>query len=338
MPDKPRLAIIGGGISGAISASRLQNNFDITLFEKARGAGGRMSTRRAEPYQFDHGAQYFTARSKDFQKFLKPHIQSGLVQDWQAKIMTLGKNQKPYKRDWFEPHYVCAPKMNSLCKHLLADIRTHFSIEIVALQRTDQQWILEDKTGDHFGPFDWVIMSVPSHQAINLLPQGFEYYDAVRDVKMSGCYSVMLGFENRPQLNWDIALPKNSLIGWIAVNSSKPGRETAPSILIQTTNDWAEQHLERDVQDVEDLISREFCELTGITHTNIAHKQAQRWRYANTPRPASEEFFLDRELNIGVCGDWCLEGRVESAFLSADKLCKEILSSPHSSSALFSHA
>ncbi len=325
MSDKQKVAVIGGGLSGLIAANQLNKTYDVQLFEKARGVGGRMSTRRAEPYQFDHGAQYFTARSKAFQDFLKPHISSGLVQEWQPKILTLEKGQKPYKRDWFEPHYVCAPRMNSLCKQLSKGIESLFSVEITNLSRHDEAWTLEDKSGEHHGPFDWVVMAVPSHQALNLLPSNFQPLEAIRDVQMTGCYSVMLGFDVSPKLNWDIAMPKNSLIKWVAVNSTKPDRDTAPSILIQTTNEWADIHMDDNVEDMAGIIINEFCELSGVTIEQIKHQVCHRWKYADTLTPAKEEFFLDQNLNIGVCGDWCIKGRIESAFLSAHKLCKKII-------------
>lgn len=39
-----RIAIIGAGLSGLVLARQLASNADITVFEKARGVGGRMST------------------------------------------------------------------------------------------------------------------------------------------------------------------------------------------------------------------------------------------------------------------------------------------------------
>ena len=116
-----RIAIIGAGLSGLTAAHGLKDIADVTVFEKARGVGGRMSTRYADPYQFDHGAQYFTARSDAFKGFLKSHIDSGLIQPWEPKIVTLEKGKKPYKRDWFEPHYVAVPRMNMLVKELAKD-------------------------------------------------------------------------------------------------------------------------------------------------------------------------------------------------------------------------
>jgi predicted NAD/FAD-dependent oxidoreductase len=47
----------------------------VTIFEKARGAGGRMATRRAEPFIFDHGAQFFKAKTGRFSAFIAPLIE-----------------------------------------------------------------------------------------------------------------------------------------------------------------------------------------------------------------------------------------------------------------------
>ena len=72
-----KIAVIGAGLSGLTCAHFLKDHAMVTLFEKARGPSGRISTRRALPYIFDHGAQYFTAR-RTFSKFYQPFIET----DW----------------------------------------------------------------------------------------------------------------------------------------------------------------------------------------------------------------------------------------------------------------
>ena len=61
-----RIAIIGAGVSGLTVANNLKNHAEITIFEKARSVGGRMSNRHAEPYFFDHRAQYFSVKRDEF--------------------------------------------------------------------------------------------------------------------------------------------------------------------------------------------------------------------------------------------------------------------------------
>ena len=67
MKEIERIAVIGAGLAGLSCARHLQQQgLEVQLFEKSRGAAGRMSTRRGDDWQCDHGAQYFTARDPDF--------------------------------------------------------------------------------------------------------------------------------------------------------------------------------------------------------------------------------------------------------------------------------
>ena len=69
-----KIAIIGAGLSGLVVAKTLGRHNEIHIFEKSRGVGGRMSTRYADPFQFDHGAQFFMARSQQFKEFVNFEI------------------------------------------------------------------------------------------------------------------------------------------------------------------------------------------------------------------------------------------------------------------------
>ena len=64
-----KIAIIGAGIAGLTCAHMLKK-YNPIIFEKSRGIGGRLATRYSDQYQFDHGAQYFTVKDKEFDKFL----------------------------------------------------------------------------------------------------------------------------------------------------------------------------------------------------------------------------------------------------------------------------
>ena len=78
--DTKRIAVVGAGIAGAACAASLQQaGVQVTLFDKSRGVGGRMSTRRAAwageggnecTVEFDHGAQAITARQPRFRVLL----------------------------------------------------------------------------------------------------------------------------------------------------------------------------------------------------------------------------------------------------------------------------
>ena len=90
MAGRPKIAVIGAGLSGVRLGQILGDVADVRIFEKSRGTGGRMSTRRADPFRFDHGAQYFTARGAGFQEFLSPYLVSGTVARWSPRIVRAG--------------------------------------------------------------------------------------------------------------------------------------------------------------------------------------------------------------------------------------------------------
>ncbi len=61
------IAIIGTGIAGLSAARALKDaGHVVQLFDKSRGSGGRMSSKRSDAGALDMGAQYFTARDRRF--------------------------------------------------------------------------------------------------------------------------------------------------------------------------------------------------------------------------------------------------------------------------------
>lgn len=344
------VAIIGAGVSAATLARHLREVANITVFEKSRGASGRMATRYHDNFSFDHGAPFFTARSTDFKRFIQPWVKAGHIVDWPAKAITLKPNQKPYRRNWFEPHYVAAKKMNQWCKALLGDIEVNLGVEITDFERLNQQWILLDATGNRYGAYDWVISTAPSHQAAGWLPKDCSFWSAINAVHMTPAHSLMLGFTNPQKLpNWDIAKCIDSPLRWVVVENSKPGRANANdggglSLTLHSTPEWSSQYL--DIED-QSLLSAELldalAQLRGelCSLGKLEYQSLHRWRYASVARrradpadaaikrePASSlaPFYLDPTMGLAAAGDWCLYGDVDSAYCSGNALAKQLIS------------
>ena len=119
-----------------------------------------------------------------------------------------------------------------------------------------------------------------------------------------------------------------SPIGWIAVNSSKPGRDGSFALVAQSTNSWAEAHLEDDLATVQDELLNALAPLLRADMRGHCAASLHRWRYANTPAPLGQPFLLDAAQGLAACGDWCLSPRVESAFVSANALADQLLLMP----------
>ena len=61
------VAIIGAGIAGLVCAQMLSSvGIQVVVFDKARAPGGRITTRRRDDFEWDMGAQMFTAENDLF--------------------------------------------------------------------------------------------------------------------------------------------------------------------------------------------------------------------------------------------------------------------------------
>jgi renalase len=327
---KKRIAIIGAGISGLSLAHHLKPYMDCVIFEKARGVGGRMSTRYADEFFFDHGAQFFTARNKEFQKFLAPYIQTGLIQEWSGKIINLEIGKKESKRMWFEPHYVAAPNMNSLCKYLAEELTIHLNTEVAPLtQKGEDGWSLLSKENISLGVFDWVISTAPAAQASTLFHHFLPKNAEIDKVSMKGCYALMIGFKVPWDKKWIAAQIDNNPLRWISVNSTKPARsKELTTFVVHSTHSWAEEHINDDMQAAQEFLVGQFEEITGLRCNNADYLSTHRWRYATIDKadePKEPECYFDDLHQIAATGDWASVSRIEDAWLNAYKLSKLIL-------------
>lgn len=317
-----KIAIVGAGMAGCYLGQRLRGSAQVRLFEKSRGPSGRLATRRGGDFHFDHGAQFFTARSEEFLKYLAPFVKSGLVQGWKPRLVTLGKG-KTYKRQWFEPHLVAVPGMSSWLKEVAADLDVQLQCTIARAESLEGRWILHDDQGQQHGPFDLVISTAPAVQTAALFPQ---LAPRLAGVRMAACYAWMLGFEKRPGPGaWDAAVVQDSPLSWLAWNQSKPGRNSQPALVVHTSNQWAEANLERTAEEVQAELGKALLACAGIDAGQATFSQLHRWRYASTPADLEAPYLLDLPNGLAACGDWCLKGRLEGAFLSAFQLVEHLL-------------
>lgn len=324
------IAIIGAGIAGLTIANQLKHIANVTVFEKSRGFGGRIATRTASKFKFDHGAQFFTARHPKFIDFIQKLLAADVVDIWQGRFIELAHQQQLSNRFWTtnNPHYVGVPTMNAIGKYLAQNIDVELNTKIVRIE-CNGSWQLFNSKYDCVGQFDWVIMAIPPAQVLELLPQNCSFYQDIVKVKMAACFSLMLGFNDVLDLGFDAALVSETDISWISVNSSKPNRNSATALLVHSTNKWADSNLHTDFEQVKQYLLTELTRIIAIPQV-IPHIDLHLWRFANLNKQDIMLECFDSDMQLIACGDWCYQGRIEAAFLSAltvvDKL-KFIISS-----------
>jgi renalase len=317
MTDLPKIAVIGAGLAGISFAKNLTGFADITLFEKSRGTGGRMSFRRREQFSFDHGAQFFTARSEPFKAEISKALDAKAIVEWVPKIVSLELGEKPFKREWFEPHYCGADGMNSLVKHMAIALNIVLKTQVKRLEGSSGAWFLIDENEQSIGPFDWVVSAVPAPQAINLLPSCFVKKNKVGDGMFSGCFAMMLGFENPISLNFQAAAITDPVLAWLSTRDCS-------SLLIHSRNDWATDHIDADLKWVESTMYKAVMALLPNVDSQPIHRDLHRWRFAKCEQALGNDYFLESNDQVAAIGDWCRGGRVEDAFISGYQLAQRL--------------
>ena len=306
-----KIGIIGAGLAGLTAARQLADaGHAITLFDKARGPGGRMSTRRTETAQgmafFDHGAQYFTVRDAGFAETVARWEAQGAAARWPAAG---------------DEAWVGTPGMNAIIKAEAAGQDVRWNCRIESLARDGQRWRLAHAEGaEHC---DAVIVAVPAEQVAPLLSDHAPEWAALAAQTVSlPCWTVMAAFAGQVDFAPD-CLRQAGAIGWAARNSAKPGRTGPESWVIQGSPDWSAAHLEDDAESVIAALMAELAGATGAALPEPLIVQAHRWRYALSGAAGRTKLW-DGEARLGVCGDWLIGPRIESAWASGRALAAAI--------------
>lgn len=321
-----KIAIIGAGISGLTIATYLQKqNLKITIFDKGREVGGRMSSRRTEWGYLDHGTQYFSVKSPEFQDFMAQY--PSIIQPWLGNFATWANGQLTVDNS-VKTRYVAIKRMNNLCLAIAKDSKLdiHRQKKIIKLEK-NQTWTLTDENNQQYSDFDLVIVTAPPAQTSDLLASVTPIAEEIREIKMLPCYSLMLIPQTPVNLPFEGIKFEHPILGWVSVNDSKPEKEKCGGLVIQSNFNWATENLDKNREEIGEILQQTVSQLFSLNLSPLKYKSVHLWRYALPSESNTQGYFWDQNNNIAVCGDWCLSGKVESAFKSAYSLFLNIIKS-----------
>lgn len=327
-PYQAKIAILGAGLAGLNLANLLKANAEIVLFEKSDKLGGRMATHRCNGFEFDHGAQFFTAKDSLFKDWLARLVDANVVASWPARFVEIEHKSIMSQRTWDDafPHYVGIPSMNAIAQHLAEGLDVRFNQLITGIKPHRTKWVLETADGQ-FGEFDWVVSTLPAEQAMVILPDSYQPKKALQSVQMQPCFTLMLGYDSPRHSAWDAAFVSQSILSWVSVNSAKPNRAKPYTLVTMSRNDWARDNFARpEAQIIAELLT----ELEGVMGEKLGdatYIKLKKWKYANADKQKNELSFVDHAAKLACCGDWCISGRIESAFMSSSRVAETIKAS-----------
>ena len=319
----PTTAVIGAGVAGLACARALGDaGAAVRVYDKGRGPGGRCATRRAPPHAFDHGAQYFTVRDPAFAEVVRGFEAHGAVARWEGRIGALERGRFAPSEGETE-RWVGVPGMSALGRALSSDLDVELATRIERVERNGGWWLVrEDRRRE--GPFDALAVAVPAAQAVTLLDAAPDLQRRVAAVEMAPCQAAMVAFAEPLDAPFDGAFVSESPLSWIARDGSKPDRKSADCWTLHASARWSAAHLEREPAEVAAALVDALADALGRALPAVEHAVAHRWRYALSQDSLGADCAWDEALRLGVCGDWCIGGRVEGAWLSGRALAARI--------------
>ena len=278
----------------------------MTLFEKSRGVGGRMATRRIDDLQFDHGAQYFTATGDGF---------NAVVEEWRLG----GARGRMVQQGAF----VGTPRMTAPARAIAEGHPIVSACPVGALQRDRRGWSVHGADGfietPGNGAYCAVILAMPAPQAFPLATAAGAHLQNPVGALRAVLGALAARFAETVGPRADRIRPHDDAVAWIARDAGKPGRRNAETFVIHASPDWSRAHLERPAGEVAIALLARFRALVGVSAAPSL-SAAHRWRYAPVEQAPGWAFLWDGRARIGAGGDWCLGPGVEAAFESGDAL------------------
>jgi renalase len=320
-----KIAIIGAGIAGLACARVLvAQGFDVRVFDKGRGPGGRMSTRRVTTdmgeVSFDHGAQYFTARDPDFVAEVARLSDVGALAPWLGERVRLHQDgsNSPLAR---ENTYVGTPGMNGVVRALGDGVAIAWATRVETITQQSATWQLTSEKGEGLGTFDHIVCAVPAEQVAPLLDAITpDFAERAKAISSLPCWAGMFVFDRPIAIPFDaMRAEDHPIVDFIAANHSKPGRADIPAYVVHAHAQWSQAHLEETPEAIAQHLEHALRGYSDNT-PNLIFGAAHRWRYARVEVAHSVGHLWDSTKGVGVCGDWLSGPRVESAWLSGHHL------------------
>jgi predicted NAD/FAD-dependent oxidoreductase len=221
-----KVAIIGSGICGAYLATSLAAKYNVYVFEKARGLGGRSASKRQAETSFDYGVSYFSIQDPDLKSFLSGALFHENIELLDRKIIKLDRNDKENSETrivvpegttrenaegvvWeqsTEALFVSKPYGNSFAKALLKDIKNIFletRIQGVVknglvqqpLENDSKYKLVLENAAEFDVDFDIIISTAPAAQSAQIYSKYDDLVKSLSTVEYDPAFVLMFSLK-----------------------------------------------------------------------------------------------------------------------------------------------
>ncbi len=316
--------VIGSGISGATIANLLNKKFQVNLYDKGRGPGGRASFKRVKgQIGFDHGTQYFSPKTIEFKKFTNRLIKIKILKKWSGNHIFLNSKKKKNKK-----HIKIIGKKgnNDICKFLLKKVKCFYQSEVKKIYYKNKLWFLLFTDGK-IRTYKGVILTCPFPQLKKLSEKFINNTFIKRKLKMDANITVMIAIKKNKKSPSSF-LFDDPVLGWAGNENTKKRFKSKYDLwTLQSTFKWANKNIDKNKKNLKKnskILIDKFFKLTKIKKTKVIYSINHGWKYSSNSKPLKIRSYWDPQKKIGVCADWFIGPRLESGWISAHDLFKKI--------------
>ncbi len=327
MAEKRDVLIVGAGIAGLLAAQTLQQaGLDVLVIDKGRGVGGRMATRRIGPGRADHGAQFFTVRTAEFQKRVDAWRAAGDVFIW-SYGWSDGSLDMPNEDG--HPRYATHQGMTQIPKQLAQSLDVRLDTKLTHIAPQKDGWEAVDSDGQAFSG-KALILTPPVPQSLALLAAGEtplhrDDQSSLTRLTYAPCLCGLVQVKGKVYLPEPGALQRPfHPVSWIANNQQKGISPAATLITIHGNPIFSQTHY-NDTDEA--ILDKLLAALKNHLDQRalIQEVQLKKWRYALPTALYPERTLVAKNLPpVAFAGDAFKEPRIEGAALSGLAAAKAI--------------
>lgn len=310
------VAMIGAGLAGIHGALALQaEGLRVELFDKSRGIGGRLATRRGNDYRFDHGLSSWQILGEYTEKLTPELMQAEILKPWRI-ARTDSHDPTTWRNLDMEEAWIAPEGMTAIAKYLAQDLTIHRAYQLKEISLETDHWQLSFENGEAIASKS-LILALPLPQVITHIVSIITVRDRPPLANYESALSLMVAYD---KLNLDfpwqeLQLTSHPMFKKIIFDGQKRSPQT-PTLVVQTHGTFTEPYLDvADLTPATEILINELKTLFSLPDPTWS--QIHRWRYALPQQTLGQPCLtLETELPLIACGDWCLGHGIEGAIAS----------------------
>ena len=296
-----KITIIGAGFSGCNLYDNLKLQFeDITIFEKSRGVGGRLSTKYIDDKFIDHGTPFLIPITEDLKSFCSDLVKNKVIKNRYDEFLPING-------------------MNKICKFLINEENLKTNTKIIEAKFIDNKWNLVDENNNNYTGFDKLFLTIPATQILEMnidLEENIK--NELEKIKYDSVFSLILYTNANLKLDENLVY-ENSCVENIINNSKKYLYKDFSSYVIHSSRKFANEVNTKTKEEILEIFLNSFDEKTK-EHLKTFNLIPHLWKFAFVKNSLDMSYYLNESKTLGICGDYFNFSNVEASLTSSELL------------------